>query len=135
MEAYYFTILWWFLPYIDMNQPWVYILLSPFLTLPLILKVSTNKLCSHYSVKILFSKLLMDSMLPSSMVFIFQSLIISSAFATFDYYLLVFFISIKDIIFFFSPFLNKYCFLVSFSGSSSFFQPPNNGVAQDWVFS
>ena len=24
MEANYFTILWWFLPYIDMNQPWVY---------------------------------------------------------------------------------------------------------------
>ena len=24
MEADYFTILWWFLPYIDMNQPWVY---------------------------------------------------------------------------------------------------------------
>ena len=25
MEANYFTILWWFLPYIDMNQPWVYL--------------------------------------------------------------------------------------------------------------
>ena len=24
MDANYFTILWWFLPYIDMNQPWVY---------------------------------------------------------------------------------------------------------------
>ena len=24
MEANFFTILWWFLPYIDMNQPWVY---------------------------------------------------------------------------------------------------------------
>ena len=24
MEAHYFTILWWFLPYIDMNQPRVY---------------------------------------------------------------------------------------------------------------
>ena len=24
IEANYFTILWWFLPYIDMNQPWVY---------------------------------------------------------------------------------------------------------------
>ena len=24
MEANCFTILWWFLPYIDMNQPWVY---------------------------------------------------------------------------------------------------------------
>ena len=24
MELNYFTILWWFLPYIDMNQPWVY---------------------------------------------------------------------------------------------------------------
>ena len=24
MEANYFPILWWFLPYIDMNQPWVY---------------------------------------------------------------------------------------------------------------
>ena len=24
MEATYFTILWWFLPYIHMNQPWVY---------------------------------------------------------------------------------------------------------------
>ena len=27
MEANYFTILWWFLPYIDMNQPWVYMCL------------------------------------------------------------------------------------------------------------
>ena len=25
MEANYFTILWWFLPYVDMNQPWVYV--------------------------------------------------------------------------------------------------------------
>ena len=24
MEANYFTILWWFLPYIHMNQPWMY---------------------------------------------------------------------------------------------------------------
>ena len=24
MVANYFTILWWFLPYIDMNQPWLY---------------------------------------------------------------------------------------------------------------
>ena len=24
MEANYFTILWWFLPYIYMNQPWMY---------------------------------------------------------------------------------------------------------------
>ena len=24
MKANYFTILWWVLPYIDMNQPWVY---------------------------------------------------------------------------------------------------------------
>ena len=24
LEANYFTILWWFLPYIHMNQPWVY---------------------------------------------------------------------------------------------------------------
>ena len=24
MEGNYFTILWWFLPYIDMDQPWVY---------------------------------------------------------------------------------------------------------------
>ena len=24
MEAYYFTVLWWFLPNIDMNQPWVH---------------------------------------------------------------------------------------------------------------
>ena len=24
LEANYFTVLWWFLPYIDMNQPWVY---------------------------------------------------------------------------------------------------------------
>ena len=24
MGANYFTILWWFLPYINMNQPWVY---------------------------------------------------------------------------------------------------------------
>ena len=26
MEDNYFTILWWFLPYINMNQPWVYVL-------------------------------------------------------------------------------------------------------------
>ena len=25
MEANYFTILWWVLPYIDMNQPWVHV--------------------------------------------------------------------------------------------------------------
>ena len=24
LEANYFTILWWFMPYIDMNQPWIY---------------------------------------------------------------------------------------------------------------
>ena len=24
LEANYFTILWWFLSYIDMNQPWIY---------------------------------------------------------------------------------------------------------------
>ena len=24
MEDYYFTILWWFWPYIDMNQPWLH---------------------------------------------------------------------------------------------------------------
>ena len=30
MEAnYYFTLLWWFLPYIDMNQPWVYMCFPP----------------------------------------------------------------------------------------------------------
>ena len=31
MEANYFTILWWFLLYIDINQPWVY-MCSPFWT-------------------------------------------------------------------------------------------------------
>ena len=34
MGANYFTVLWWFLPYIDMNQPWVYMCSpswSPFL--------------------------------------------------------------------------------------------------------
>ena len=30
MEADYFTTLWWFLPYISMNQPWVY-MCSPIL--------------------------------------------------------------------------------------------------------
>ena len=74
LEANYFTTLWWFLPHIDMNQQWVYMLLSPFFILPLVLNVSTNKLYSHYSVKILVSKPLMDSILSSSMVFIFQSL-------------------------------------------------------------
>ena len=35
MEAKYFTILWWFLPYIDMNQPQVYMCLpSPNLLPP-----------------------------------------------------------------------------------------------------
>ena len=33
MEANYFTMLWWFLPYIDMNQPWVY-MCPPILTPP-----------------------------------------------------------------------------------------------------
>ena len=136
LEANYFTKLWWFLPYTDMNQPWVYMLLSAFFILPLVLNVSTNKLCSHYSVKILISKPLMDSMLSSSMVFIFQSLIIFSAFVTFDHYTPLFSLSASKILFsFFPPFLSKHCFSVSFSGSSSFFQPPNNGVAQDWVFS
>ena len=32
-EANYFTILWWFFPYIDMNQPWVY-KCPPILNLP-----------------------------------------------------------------------------------------------------
>ena len=32
-EANYFTILWWFCPYIDMNQPWVY-KCPPILNLP-----------------------------------------------------------------------------------------------------
>ena len=31
MNTNYFTISWWFLPYIDMNQPWVY-MCSPFWT-------------------------------------------------------------------------------------------------------
>ena len=30
METNYFTILWWFLPYIDMNQPQVYMYGTPF---------------------------------------------------------------------------------------------------------
>ena len=29
LEANYFTVLWWFLPYIDMNQPWVYLCSPP----------------------------------------------------------------------------------------------------------
>ena len=29
LGANYFTILWWFLPYIDMNQPWVYMCPHP----------------------------------------------------------------------------------------------------------
>ena len=28
MEAHYFTILWWLLPYMDMNQPCMYMYLS-----------------------------------------------------------------------------------------------------------
>ena len=105
LEANYFTKLWWFLPYTDMNQPWVYMLLSAFFILPLVLNVSTNKLCSHYSVKILISKPLMDSMLSSSMVFIFQSLIIFSAFVTFDHYTSLFSLSASKILFsFFPPF-------------------------------
>ena len=34
LEANYFTILWWFLPYIDMNQPWVYMCLPVLKPLP-----------------------------------------------------------------------------------------------------
>ena len=34
MEASYFTILWWFLPYIHMNQPWVYMCSPSWLSLP-----------------------------------------------------------------------------------------------------
>ena len=37
MEANYFTILWWFLAYIDVNQPWVYMCSpswTPFYLLP-----------------------------------------------------------------------------------------------------
>ena len=33
LEANHFTILWWCLPYIDMNQPWV-CMCSPILSLP-----------------------------------------------------------------------------------------------------
>ena len=38
MEANYFTILWWFLPYINMNQPWAYMCppsWAPFHPIPL----------------------------------------------------------------------------------------------------
>ena len=35
METNYFTILWWFLPYIHMNQPWVYMCSPSWLSLPL----------------------------------------------------------------------------------------------------
>ena len=34
MEDNYFTILWWFLPYIDMTQPWVHMCLSILNPLP-----------------------------------------------------------------------------------------------------
>ena len=34
MEANYFTILWWFLPYIDIYQPWLYMCLPSQLPLP-----------------------------------------------------------------------------------------------------
>ena len=34
MEANYFTILWWFLPYIDMNQPWIYMCSPSLIPLP-----------------------------------------------------------------------------------------------------
>ena len=34
LEANYFTILWWFLPYIDISQPWVY-MCPPVLNHPL----------------------------------------------------------------------------------------------------
>ena len=33
-EANYFTILWWFLPYTDMNQPWVYMCFPSWPSLP-----------------------------------------------------------------------------------------------------
>ena len=52
MEAYYFTILWWFLPYIDMNQPQVYMcppsqtpLLPPFPSHPSGLSQCTSFEC------------------------------------------------------------------------------------------
>ena len=34
MEANYFTILWWFLPYIHMNPPWVYMYSPSWTSLP-----------------------------------------------------------------------------------------------------
>ena len=34
LEANYFTILWWFLPYIHMNQPWVYMCSPSWSSLP-----------------------------------------------------------------------------------------------------
>ena len=34
MESNYFIILWWFLPYIDMNQPWVYMCSPSWTPLP-----------------------------------------------------------------------------------------------------
>ena len=34
MEANYFTILWWFFPYIHMNQPWVYMCSPSWPSLP-----------------------------------------------------------------------------------------------------
>ena len=41
MDANYFTILWWFLPYIHMNQPWVYMCSPSCPSLPI--PLSLNK--------------------------------------------------------------------------------------------
>ena len=35
LEANYFTVLWWFLPYIDMNHPWVYMCSPSWTPVPL----------------------------------------------------------------------------------------------------
>ena len=59
MEANYFTILWWFLPYIDMNQPWYTCVPSSWLHIPLpfpphpsTLSQSTGFVCPASCIKL-----------------------------------------------------------------------------------
>ena len=57
MEANYFTILWWFLPYIDMNQPWVYMCLPPWTPFPSPSSSDSSGLSQHISFEFRVSRI------------------------------------------------------------------------------
>ena len=85
MEANYFTILWWFLPYINMNQPWVY--MYPTILNPAPTSLPTPHLCVvpkhasnlHWSsvLHVVIYMLQCYSLISKSLFFTFMSLLLS----------------------------------------------------------